>query len=168
MKTRIIPMITMRWLAVILVVALVPWLAIAAGREHLRRRSSIRLASTRNSWKPAQLGDLARVKRLLGKGADLMGEDRIPPLIAAASGGHLEMVRSLLDKGAEAKANSRFDGTALMRAASGGHLRVMKLLLDKGADVTASDSNSRTALTIARQRDCKPIGALLKAHGAKE
>lgn len=53
-------------------------------------------------------------------------------LQAASSGGHLEVVRLLVDKGAEVNALSEY-GTALYAASSQGHIEVAKLLQRAGA-----------------------------------
>ena len=52
----------------------------------------------------------------------------------AAKNGHIEVVRLLLDNGADINANF-FGSTALKYSAMNGHVEVVKFLLDKGADV---------------------------------
>lgn len=62
------------------------------------------------------------------------------PLIAAAQSGHLEVVKYLLDAGADINAltqmnrDDKIGDTAIARAVREGHLEVVKLLLDRGAD----------------------------------
>ena len=59
-------------------------------------------------------------------------------LILAAESGHCEMVRLLIESGADVNA-ARSDGyTALMCAAQNGHNECAKLLIDAGASVNAS------------------------------
>ena len=55
-------------------------------------------------------------------------------LSAAAKGGHLEVVRLLLEAGADKNADRPDGVTALMLAAYNEHLEVVRLLLDAGAD----------------------------------
>ena len=57
----------------------------------------------------------------------------------AAVEGHLEMVKLLLDRGADANLKDGGGEMALMRAAEKGNLRIVKVLLDKGADVNIKD-----------------------------
>ena len=65
------------------------------------------------------------------------------PLICASQNGHLEVVKYLIDKGAniESKDNSNFkylfwNGyTPLMHASKNIHLEVVEYLIDKGANI---------------------------------
>jgi len=70
-------------------------------------------------------------------------------LIKAAQEGHADVVRALLDKGADVNAKRRDGWTALMIAANNGHADVVHALLDKGADVNAKDNDGVTALMAA-------------------
>ncbi|UKZ92911.1 uncharacterized protein TrAFT101_007843 [Trichoderma asperellum] len=58
-------------------------------------------------------------------------------LQAAALGGHLEIVKLLINKGAEINAICKECGSALHAAAKGNHLDVMKFLVGHGADIYA-------------------------------
>ena len=59
------------------------------------------------------------------------------PLYLAAMKGHIEVVKLLLDKGADISVAHADGWTPLNAAATRGHLEVVKLLLDKGADYNA-------------------------------
>jgi Ankyrin repeats (3 copies)/Ankyrin repeat len=59
------------------------------------------------------------------------------PMSWAAWYGHLEVVKLLLEKGAEVDAKDRGKQTPMSRAAGNRHLEVVKLLLEKGAEVDA-------------------------------
>ena len=61
MKTRIILMMTMRWLAVILVLAFVPWLAVA-GPTTITDEEFDQAALNRELVEAAGLGDLPASK----------------------------------------------------------------------------------------------------------
>jgi ankyrin repeat protein len=69
----------------------------------------------------------------------------------AAFAGHTEVVKFLLEKGAEVNAKGTIGGTtALMVASQNGHAEVVKVLLEKGADVNVKDTTiGTTALWIA-------------------
>jgi uncharacterized protein len=91
-------------------------------------------------------GRAAAAKLLVERGAR---SQLAEALGAAASAGHVEVVRALLQAGAPANARSGFGLTALMAAVgvlSGPHPDVMSALLDSGADVNAVDMAGRTAL----------------------
>ena len=138
MKTARIPMITKRWLAVILILALLPYIAIAGATATLDQQLI----------EAAARGELALVKTLLDQGADLNTKDEYgrTALTEAAGRGDLETVRLLLDKGADLNTNASSGWPALTEAAGRGDLETVRLLLDKGAPVDAKDRNGSTAL----------------------
>lgn len=75
-------------------------------------------------------GDVAAVKAELARGPDVnqLGAGRSTPLIIAAGRGSLELVKLLLDAGAEPGWRDDTDETALLKAAANGHLEVARLL----------------------------------------
>lgn len=58
-------------------------------------------------------------------------------LQAASAGGHLEILRPLLNKTADVNAPGIFHGTALQAALAGGHQEIVQLLFDTKADLNA-------------------------------
>jgi hypothetical protein len=130
MKTRSITVITKWWLAVAVVLALLPWVGMARAAADLDQQLI----------EAAARGDMALVKTLLEKGAHVNGKDRQgeTALVSAATEGHLELVRLLLEKGAELNAKDKEGSTALIRAMDRRHGEVAKLLLAKGADFNLS------------------------------
>jgi ankyrin repeat protein len=80
----------------------------------------------------------------------------------------MDMVKLLLDKGADVNAKGEHGWRPLMEAANRGHSEVTKLLLKKGADVNLKHEYGWTALKIAKGKGNKEIVALLKAHRAKK
>src|SRR5690606_35005701 len=88
-------------------------------------------------------------------------------LISAAQSGNCELLRQLLESGADP--NARGDGgeTALMRAAAAGTLDAMALLIGQGADVEAITEAGNTALMYAAARGQLEAVRLLIAHGAQ-
>ena len=82
----------------------------------------------------------------------------------ASYSGHLAVVRTLLDHGADVAAKAEFGGTSLHKASERGHPAVVQTLLDHGADVAARDNDGQTALDVARDEEVK---AALREHGDK-
>ena len=102
----------------------------------------------------AKMGDLARVNALLKQGANVHAQTigGFTALMHAAAGGHPEMVKVLLDRGADTEARGNYykGETALMMAARRGHTEVVDLLIDNGAKVdTASKHSGSTPLMLA-------------------
>jgi len=85
------------------------------------------------------------------------------PLLVAADEGDVEMVRTLLDKGADLEVRARRGGeTVLMIAAARGYVDVAKILVENGADVYATSGAGLTALMVAaRARQAQMVRYLL-------
>lgn len=56
-------------------------------------------------------------------------------LMEASANGNTEIVKMLLEKGADVDFFDKRGNTALMEASDNGHTAIVKLLLKKGADV---------------------------------
>ena len=86
--------------------------------------------------------DVAALERYAATGASLDAYDPergLTPLSWAASFGHVETVEWLLDNGADVRALSRDNVTALHSAAFLGRAKIARLLLERGADPYAID-----------------------------
>jgi hypothetical protein len=112
-------------------------------------------------------GNLSRVRWLHFAGAKVNARGNCcMPLFLAAGEGKLEVVRYLLDEGADANAREELGHTALAEAAYYGHVDVVKELLLRGADINAV-SDDGTALDIAVSRKNTAAADLLKHRGGK-
>jgi ankyrin repeat protein len=126
------------------------------------------------------LGDAARVRELVGQDAGLLDRDihwgRGGLLSLAVRHGHPEMVRLLLDLGADVNERTTLDeleepteswGQPLWMAALAGRRDIAELLLNRGADPNANLYASGWPLDHAyRQRD-EAMKQLLLDRGAK-
>jgi ankyrin repeat protein len=116
-----------------------------------------------------RVGDRGRVSAQLAGAADVLkqrGPGGATPLMYAALYGDAALVRTMLDRGADANAADDNAVTALMWAIP--DLEKTKLLLERGADVTAKSSDGRTPLMIAAGLPAAdPVARLLIERGAK-
>ncbi len=85
------------------------------------------------------------------------------PLMMAALKGQLELVKRLVDRGADV---NKTGWTPLHYAATGGHLEIMSLLLDRYAYIDAESPNGTTPLMMAAQYGSAAAVKLLLEAGA--
>jgi ankyrin repeat protein len=112
-------------------------------------------------------GSLYRMRWLHFAGAKIDARSSLGnPLFLAASEGKLDVVRYLLDEGANVNARESSGSTPLAEAAYYGHVNVIKELLLRGADINAIGGTS-TALDIALNRKNAAAADLLKHCGGK-
>ncbi|KAK6329625.1 hypothetical protein TWF730_006173 [Orbilia blumenaviensis] len=105
---------------------------------------------------------------LARQGADLESKNvHSTTLWVAADGGHEEVVKLLLNKGADLEVKSGYKKTtALWIAADKGHEEIVKLLLNKGADLEAKRNDGCTPLYAAAERGHEKIVKLLLSKNA--
>jgi ankyrin repeat protein len=110
----------------------------------------------------AAAGSLEIVDMLLTAGADIHAKCEWPEsaLDAAAGGGYADIVKRLLDLGAEVE-GADDEVTPLMNAAELGHLETVRLLLAAGADPFVS-YEGETPLDAARNRGHSAVAELLE------
>ncbi len=134
----------------------------------------------RNLFEAAQQGNLNATQDFIAKGANPNMENRIgaTALMAAATYGHTEVVRLLLDhaasanakvdvgKARRANAGGSAGATALIMASESGHTDVVQVLLDKGADIDAVNAVGFTALMFACQNGQTEVVQVLLDKGA--
>ena len=115
------------------------------------------------------LGNVNEIKRTLSIFmVDLNFESRHfqSPLHLAAKRGYKEVVRLLLDRGAEPNRRSYSGGTPLKWAAWYGHKDVVQLLMERGATPKIADCGGHTPLHYAAQDGRKHIVKLLLDEAA--
>ncbi|KAL7755373.1 hypothetical protein ACKLNR_014471 [Fusarium oxysporum f. sp. zingiberi] len=89
-------------------------------------------------------------------------------LMIASYYGHHEIVKLLLEKGANVEVNDNRGCTPLLWAAAEGHEAVVKLLLEKGANVEAKDNCGRTPLQVATDYGHEAMATLLLRTGRRD
>ena len=127
----------------------------------------------------ASRGDLARVRQLLDEDPSLANKvgDAFSgylgsgsPLRNAAQQGHMDIVRLLLERGADPNLPEEQiapKGHALYAAAANGHYDIAKLLLERGAFPNPPVESSADALSMALMRKDQRMVDLLTSYGAK-
>ncbi len=117
----------------------------------------------------AQKGDLEAVKTLIEQDPELVNardKDGRTPLHWACRGVHLEVVRFLVDKGANVNVGDSNKVVPLHSLAVRNNTEAIELLLAKGADVDAKDYGANTALHHAAMNNATEATALLIKKGA--
>jgi len=128
-----------------------------------------------NSWaasfrliKAVKQGDASAVTKALNDGADPNVQNKVdennewPLLLLASDKGQTDIVRALLDKGADINAKGPKGWTALMQAAGSGHLETVKLLVERKAFVPAENDVRESALSLAQARGHSNVVAFLE------
>jgi ankyrin repeat protein len=93
-------------------------------------------------FEAAQRGDIALVEELLREGADPSTHSgSAAPLVIAADKGHIDIVRLLIQAGANINDDQSFYPTALICASIRGYAPIVRLLLDAGADTSLHSYN---------------------------
>lgn len=123
-------------------------------------------------------GDIDRVKELLDEDPSLANRNADyvtyyagsgSPLTNAAIGGHIEIVKLLLDRGADPNLPAEGlapRGQALYSAVNNGHIEIARLLLEHGAYPNPPVESSADALSIAMWNANQPMIELLCSYGA--
>lgn len=116
-----------------------------------------------------EAGRLDIVELLFQYGADpdLGGGDEGPPIIAATKHAEAEIMRLLVEKGAELNIRGGWDdSTPLTNAAGCMYKAEVEALLHAGADINLTDKEGDTALTVACMQDDDETVRVLLDHGA--
>ncbi len=110
-------------------------------------------------------GDLDLATQMVKKGADV-NKTGWTPLHYAASNGHVEVIKLLLENYAYIDAESPNGTTPLMMASLYGSVEAVKLLVEEGADPLIKNQQNLTALQFA-QRGNRPDAAALLAKAMR-
>ncbi|KMQ80773.1 Ankyrin repeat [Candidatus Burkholderia pumila] len=108
-------------------------------------------------------GDTTFVNTLIAKDGEV-NKKGWTPLHYAATNGHDDIVKILLDHSAYIDAGSPNGTTPLMMAARGRHLSTCKLLLDEGADLRIKNQIGMTAVDFAKKYNEKDVAEGLQAR----
>lgn len=118
----------------------------------------------------SEKGRLEIANMLINKGARInTGKAYARPLYLASRSGHPEIIKLLLDNGADANAQndaSDIDCSALCAASRNGHLEAAKMLLDNGADINIHGGHYGNALCAASAKGRLEVVKMLLDHGA--
>ena len=119
-------------------------------------------------YNAAKQGDIATVKALLAKGADVNAKrNNGRTALMHAVRVHAETGGMLLTEGADINAKDNNGMTALMTPASlYGRTEIVKMLLAKGADINAKDNYGITALMYAAKHWHVGAAEILLSNGA--
>jgi ankyrin repeat protein len=131
----------------------------------LRRRPRL------NLFDSCAIGRVERVKSILKRKPKLLNEfapDGFQPLGLAAFFGHVEVVRFLLESGAEVNSPSQngLKVTPLHSAAAGRHYEIAMLLLEQGANPNLRQEGDFVPLHSAAQNGQVEMVKLLLQYGA--
>lgn len=117
----------------------------------------------------ASAGHVGVARILLEYGAGInthSNEFKESALTLACYKGHLDMVRFLLEAGADQEHKTDEMHTALMEASMDGHVEVARLLLDSGAQVNMPADSFESPLTLAACGGHTELAVLLIERGA--
>lgn len=118
----------------------------------------------------ARLGDKDALATLADRDPEAVRSDVV--LISAVDFGHHDLVRWLLDRGANVNARAPWgsQGTALHSAAWNGDLDMVRLLVEAGADMEARDAEynntpagfAQVAITVSNNPTCRDVFEYLR------
>jgi hypothetical protein len=148
----------MRRLAIFFLLALAVGLSVPAAAQQPVSKEDALLAAIRK-------GDAAAVKELIARGANVNHKFRYDrmPLSFACDRGNVEIVKLLLDAGADVNARDTFyNASALVWAQQKNHTEILKLLMARGAA-----GKEGVLVSAARAGNVEMLQAVLDSGGLK-
>eukprot|EP00727_Mastigamoeba_balamuthi_P012208 m51a1_g761 hypothetical protein (228) ;mRNA; r:555311-556321 len=122
-------------------------------------------------FEAAREGNLDRVRTFIetqGTPVDKRDDDQRTAVHWAAAGGHVELLRYLLGRGAAAQPSDESGWTPLMSASSAGRAAAVRVLaFDSSVDVNAVNERGCTALHYACSKGHAEAASLLLQKGAR-
>ncbi|MCH5600242.1 ankyrin repeat domain-containing protein [Niabella ginsengisoli] len=122
-------------------------------------------------WRAAADNNIEIAKILLKRGANVKQRDKIKPAFSTAISypcqeGYLDMVKLLVENGADVNIKEFRDFTPIRIAARNGHLDIVKYLADKGAVIDIKAMDGATPLEHAASKGHYDIVKFLIDKGA--
>jgi len=121
-----------------------------------------------NIFHYAVTGDTRNVEKILNRNTKLSNKrnkDGYTPLHLAAAFGKTNMVKLLINRGANIKAKTKEGITPLYSAASSGKVKILDLLIKKGADPNSRNKHGKTPLFAAVESGNGRVVAFLIKNG---
>lgn len=144
---------------------------LSLSRSHGGLHSQLQSVCEDSMIKAVKRNDIPLVKRALSVGVDVNAKEKDKygwtALLWACEKNFVEMVKHLLDQGANVNAHDSYDWTGLILSSRKGHVEIVKRLLDKGADINQTTADSKwTALMWTAQEGRTEVARLLLKGGA--
>lgn len=137
-------------------------------------KSAESMPPERQILRAAGAGDVEVMEALLAEDGSLVnarGRDGSTPLHMAAWKGKAEVVRLLLEAGADVNAhnnNTHWGTTPLHAAAHANRKGIVELLIAGGAEIDAKNPDGVTPLATTHAHNATSAANLLRRHGATE
>lgn len=135
----------------------------------LYRRDAKQSRSSALLW-AAKHGQKSTAEQSLQGGGDInVVDDEVTPLYLAAKNSHVELVRLLLEHGADPNFKGSSNWTPLFEAAANGDEDIVRLMIQRGADINLKDTLDRTPMFYASkgpEGKNQAVVRLLLEHGA--
>lgn len=127
----------------------------------IQRRYQKRAHQKELNWQLLHsLGDYGEVRRLLSEGADpdsCYMKPEWSPITYAARYHYLELMKILIENGADVNKTCESSNTALHYAVQSSSRYMIELLIENGADPHINNSDGKTPLDIAKEKGSRFI-----------